>query len=268
MAVNILLHQADATRHNYLLYNPVGSEKFYFLPWDYDAAMGRWQEPPNSYDNDALRQRREYGYAVGSMNDFTSRYNKLPGIHERMQEAVSYIRQNYLTDAVVTEKATLFASLVAPFETQAPDNQYNPEYQETSALKFAEYLGVNEEALKSSFSIPMPPTLIQPELVDSRWVFRWDPAYDVTGNDITYDLQIASSLEFAAGDIVLTITGIEDSPNVVEHDVEASQLPAGDYFARLTARAISEPDRFWQVASNLVVTNGERHFGIMPFSVP
>ncbi len=185
MAVNILLFQAVATRHNYLLYNPAGSEKFYFLPWNYDAATGRWQEPPNSYDNDALRQRREYGYAVGSMNDFTSRYYKLAGIHERMKEATSYIRQNYLTDALVAEKATLLASLVAPSEIQALDNQYNIEYRESSALRFVENIGLNEEALKSSFSIPMPTTLIQPQLDDSRWVFRWEPAYDVTGHEIT-----------------------------------------------------------------------------------
>ena len=82
------------------------------------------------------------------------------------------------------------------------------------------------------------------------------------------DLQIATSLVFPADDIVLEITGIEDSPDVVEQDVDASQLPAGDYFARLTARATSEPDRFWQVASNQVETGGKRHFGIMPFSVP
>ena len=48
-----------------------------------------------------------------------------------MKEAVSYIRQNYLTDALVAEKATLLASLVAPFEIQALDNQYNIEYRES-----------------------------------------------------------------------------------------------------------------------------------------
>ncbi len=268
MAVNILLNQADATRHNYLLYNPTGTEIFYFLPWDYDAAMGKWEEPPNSHDSDALRQRTEYGYAVGSKNDFTSRYYRLPGIHERIQEAVSHIHQSYITDELISEKATLYASLAAPFELQAPDSDYNPYYRESSAVQLAMYPGLNEQALANSFSIPMPPTLLEPALDGSSWQFSWAPAYDVTGHTVSYDLQISSSLEFSADDIVAQYTGIADAEDSVTQEVDASLLQSGDYYVRLTARADNEPERFWQVAENRIDRDGVRHFGVMAFSVP
>jgi hypothetical protein len=268
MAVNILLQQADATRHNYLLYNPSGTEKFYFIPWDYDAAMGTWQEPPNSYDADALRERLEYGHAVGAMNVFTSRYYRQPGMHTQILAAVDYIRQNYITDSLITERAALYASLVEAYEARAPDSEHNEFFSTSSAAALAENPAKNEQALKTSFSIPMPPVLLEPILDSTQWLFSWEPAYDVTGHDISYDLQISTTLAFAADDITIDITGIEDSSVVVNQRIEASQLPAGEYYTRLTARVSSEPNRFWQVASNIIEVDGLRHFGVIQFTAP
>jgi len=268
MAVNILLHQADATRHNYLLYNPEGTETFYFLPWDYDAAMGKWQLPANSFDSDALRERSEYGYAVGSQNEFTSRYYRLPGTHERMQEAVSFIRQNFITDALISEKAELYASLAAPFELRLPDSQYNPEYRESSWIELAGNPGLNEDALRNTFSVPMPPTLLSPVLETGNWQFSWEPAYDVTGHAISYDLQISTSLDFSADDLVREFTNIADAQDLVTQTVAAELLPTGDYYVRLIARADNEPERFWQVADNRIDRDGVRHFGVIAFNVP
>ncbi len=50
MATNILLYQTDAVTHNFYLYNPVGSEKLYFLPWDYDGAIHPDSVLTNGYD--------------------------------------------------------------------------------------------------------------------------------------------------------------------------------------------------------------------------
>jgi len=268
MAVNILLHQADATRHNYILYNPKDTETFYFLPWDYDAAMGKWQIPANSFDSDALRERTEYGYAVGSKNEFTSRYYRLPGMHERLQEAVSYIRENFITDALISERAEQYASLAAPFEFGLPDSQYNSEYRESSWMELASNPGLNEEALVNAFSIPMPPTLLAPVLEGNDWLFSWEPAYDVTGHAISYDLQISTSIGFSPEDQVRQITDIADAQDRVTQSVSADLLPAGDYHVRLIARADNEPERFWQVADNRIDRDGVRHFGVIAFTVP
>jgi spore coat protein H len=268
MAVNVLLHQADATRHNFILYNPAGTKKFYFVPRDYDAAMGVWKEPPDSYDSDALRQRLEYGYAVGAPNVFISSYYKLPGMHEQMLAAVEYIRQNYLTDALLAERATEYSMLVEPYEKRAPDNQYNPEFNTFSGIKLAQSPAVNQQALINTFGIPMPPTLLSPTRENDRWLFTWQPAYELTGHSISYDLQLSTSENFAPDDIVLAIDDIPETAGIVEQRIDARRLPAGQYFARLTARASNGPDRFWQVAANKFDLNGVTYFGQIRFTVP
>ena len=39
MAFNILVGHTDTTSQNFYLYSPQNSEKWYFLPWDYDASL-------------------------------------------------------------------------------------------------------------------------------------------------------------------------------------------------------------------------------------
>ena len=269
MAVNILLQQADATRHNFLLYSPSESDKFYFIPWDYDAAMGVWLEPPNSYENDALRQRLEYGYALGSANVFTRNFYKLPGMHEKMLSAVNQIHENYITDTSITDKATLYSNLVETYQERAPDSNYNESFTLSSGIKLSKSPAENVQALMSRFSVPLPPTLLSPTLANGQWTFSWTPGYDVTGNTLTYDLEVSNSLTFAPDDMAVSITGIEDAANIVEQLIDADQLPVGTYFARLSARASNEPNRFWQVASNRLVleAEGERNYGVISFIV-
>jgi hypothetical protein len=66
----------------------------------------------------------------------------------------------------------------------------------------------------------------------------------------------------------VNITGISDSAGTVEQYVDASQLPSGTYYARLTARASNDPNRFWQVSLNRLEQDGTRYYGVMRFSVP
>jgi len=268
MAVNILLHQYDAVRHNYYLFNPAGSEKFYFLPWDYDEALGTWKEPPDNYERDSLRQRVDFGYAAGEPNIFISNFYRLPGMHQQMILAVDYIRQNYMTDAIFTQRAEKYIRIAEPFQQRAPDDQFNPWFNISSAMKFARGPGENVDALKSRFSIPMPPTLYEPVLQGSEWRFSWKPAYDVTGNGIKYELQVSRNPSFEPEDVVVDLINIGDADGTVIQGVDESQLPSGTYYARLTARANNDPDRFWQISLNRLEQDGRRYYGVMRFTVP
>jgi len=268
ISANILFRQTDASSRNYLLYNPSDSIKFYFLPWDYDSAMGVWFEPPNSFDNNALHERLHYGYAAGNGNEIMSNFYKLPGMHETIMATVETIRQNYVTDTFMTEQATLLTELVQPFETMPPDNIYNPEFNADAGFLLANSPAENAEALNTRFSIPMPSTLLAPVLENDQWKFSWKPAFDVTGNTITYDIQIARSIFFGTDEVIVNQTNIENSSNIVVHNVPAALLPTGEYFVRLVARTENEPNRFWQVATNFVEVNGVRNHGVLAFNVP
>lgn len=268
MTVNILFHQADATRHNYMLYNPVDTEKFYFIPWDYDLAMTNWPEPANDYSPEALMLRIDYGYAVGTQNYFTNQFYRLPGIHEKLIDSAQFLRQNYLTDSLIAEMVNSYVPLVEPLQTREPDATHNSNFKVSSVLKHIESLAFNEEALRTKFKIPMPPSLFEPERVDSRWRFSWIPAFEVTGNSVTYDLEISRSINFEADSIITAVTGIEDSRDEVEQFIDSALLSNGEHFVRLTARASNDPGRYWQVADNRIERNGTRYYGVRQFDVP
>jgi len=270
IATNILLRQADAVRHNYILRNPLGTEKFYFIPWDYDATMGMWREPPNDLSNDSLRKRLEYGYALAAENIFLENFYRQPGIHAEILETVQSLRQNYVTDESVTEKVNFYLNLSEPFQNRAPDMENNPEFTVFSSERFIEVPGTNEEALRLRFGVLMAPILAEPMLDAGVWNFSWQPAHDVTetAGTVMYRLQIASSPTFDADSIAIDIGAIEDAADNVIQSVDADQLPVGEYFARLIATPENQSERFWQVSGNRLHLNGQVYYGAIQFEVP
>jgi len=270
VATNILLHQTDAVRHNFILYNPTDTEKFYFIPWDYDEAMGRWKEPPNDLSNSSLRLRLDYGYAVAGKNVFLDRFYKLPGIHEQLLATIDNLRQNVVTDEAMADKANHYINLVEPSQLREPDSLFNPEFTVFSAFRRTEAIGINAEALRSSFGVLMAPLLADPQLQGEQWIFNWTPAYDVTGasGGISYQLQIATSPTFEADSVFIDIGAIDDAVGNVEQTVDAARLPAGEYFARLIATPENEPTRFWQVSANRTYLNNQNYYGVLEFEVP
>jgi len=256
MAVNFLLHQTDAVTHNFLLYNPEGTEKFYFLPWDYDGAFDVEFEPINSLDNLELRKRLYYGYARGFNSAFYSRYYRLPGIHQKLLDAAASLKENYLTETEIDEKSRRYVRVVEPFLLRSPDFDFNSGFSVDTVNEFPNHIQRSFEALQTRFSVPLPPTLLEPKLEESNWVFTWTPAHDPTGNSINYELQISSSKNFAAGDIVVNLGEIADSNSEIQQRVEANRIPSGRHYARVIARVSREPERFWQVCSNVINENG------------
>jgi len=266
---NLLVRQNDATRQNFKLYNPAGTDRFYFVPWDYDAVFGQWEEPPEGYSTEALQQRLDYGYALGHRNDFLDRYYRMPGTHGRVLAAVDVLRGGALTDTTIQRISDTYHDLVAPFQTRAPDRSFNESFTSASGRDFAATVAGNEEAIRTRFALPLPPTLLDATRVGPRIVVHWTPALDVTGNAVTYDLEIATSPAFVPDSIVFARTGIADRPGgMVESDVDPDQLGSGRHYARLTARASNEPSRYWQVARNRLTIDGSEYLGTISFEVP
>ena len=270
VSANILLRQADAVRHNYILYNPTGSQKFFFIPWDYDEAMGIWREPPNDLSNDSLRQRYEYGYGLASGNVFLEKYYRLPGIHNKILQNVDSLRQNHITDEVMTDKVNRFYSLVAPHETRLPDSANNPWFNVGSAANMASGPRLNAEALRDRFRVLIGAKLVTPVKQGASWQFSWIPAYDVTGTSgsIRYRLQVAKKPTFDSSSIVADIGSIANAAGRVNQSVDSERLSSGTYYARVIATPANEPDRFWQISGNKLSDSTGNYYGVLKFSAP
>jgi len=262
MSANLLLRHTDGTYQNYILYNPSDTEKFYFIPWDYDAALVRWQLPADdSYSNADIRSRASYGYSLGAGNFFMDSFYRLPGIHEQLLRTVAYLRQNAMDDATIIEQAYRNADLIEPYMTRLPDSEYNSDFY--NRLSFDSKIAWNEEAIQTRFNVPIPPTLRTPVRERNGWRFSWAPAYSPTGDTITYDMQISSSRLFEPENIAIELTNIEDAMPTVERLVDSDILPMPTYYVRLIARADSDPARFWTAARNRLLEDDTLYYGMI-----
>jgi len=272
LATNILLHQTDGVTHNYLLHNPTGTERFYFVPWDYDGTLFAENVlDPTATDNDSLGRRLYYGYARNVNNALIARFLALPGTHDKLVQVAQWLSEQYLTPANIDAKATEMVAAIDPYRAREPDSLHYVDgtaYRPTDPTRFSANIAVNLEALRTRFSVPMPPTLQDPEREGNQWRFVWTPALEVTGNAVSYDLQVSRTTGFAPADIVHAATGIPDAQGTVEHRVAASLIPAGEHFVRVVARAANDPATYWQVPTNLVDEGGQTWFGMVRFGAP
>lgn len=270
ISANILMHQTDSITANFYLYNPKDSDTFYFLPWDYDGTFEPEIELSDSYDNVELAKRKFYGYARGINSVFVTRYYRQPGAHQRIVQAVNEIRNTYLTDAQILELANSLNVLTEPHLTSLPDSEHG-RFESRNADLFARSVQQNLDSLLTDYGVPMPPTLLEPEFAaDGTLTLSWEPAFDVTrSNTISYDLQVSTSYLFEAENIIYSVTGLADAANLVQHTLDAASLPSGQLFVRLTARGSTNPQRFWQTASNYYrLADGTDQFGIQAITVP
>ncbi len=266
VTVNFLLHQMDAVTHNFYLYNPVGSDKFYFMPWDYDGTFAVEQKPANSLETSELLRRLYYGLSKGRASNFLNRYYRQPGIHAQMVARAADLRNNYLTDTLITELASTYSAVISEYAGQLPDLEHNSSFDVSNSSGFAGFIAENHAALVD-YGIPFPPKLRDVEESDGILNFRWREAHVMAGNEVEYELEISSAPDFNSEDMLLSLTGLSLSDGS-GYEIDSVLLGSGVRYARLTARSLTNPDEFWQTASNRPVIDGEMRVGVVEFESP
>ncbi len=272
LATNLILRQADAITHNFYLYNPAGTKRFYFLPWDYDGTFESEQPLSNSIENSELQKRKFYGYARGRNSEFVNRFYRLPGAHDLLVRAIDELRANHYTDERILQHATTLNALVKPYLTALPDSEH-VRFEESSPQRLVSVIQQNETDIKNNYSIPMEPTILDDPEVDlqGRLQLRWEPAFDVVGrSSLTYDLIVSTSPYFEPQNIVFSDSGINDvQSGTIPYSIDTARLPSGRVYVRVIARASIEPGRFWQTNSNRYrLADGTDLFGVLAVELP
>ena len=133
-AVNILTNNTDTTAQNYYLYNPIDTENFYFVPWDYDYAWAA------SLEGDSIENKPRwwYSHAFSWGNNFHERFLRTPGNLDLVKQAVEEIRQKYLTVENIASKRDSYYDIIFPLISSAPDWDYIYLYG-TDPEKVAQY---------------------------------------------------------------------------------------------------------------------------------
>lgn len=248
MAANILMDNMDTNTQNFLLYSPLNSEKFYFLPWDYD---GGWTPP------------REL-HTIGEVGAGISNYwgSVLHNRFLRSQENVNLVKDKieqlysqYLDKETLTERIARYQEVVKPFLMRAPDRNYLPvkvEQLDDFYRDLSEVPTRGRERFYVDLQRPRPIFLADPVRQGDKYLFRWDASFDLQGDDLTYDLIIARDLAFAS--IVKEVKGIR----VLQSEV--SGLSPGKYFWRVVVR---DSAGHTQVPfDNYRDDEGDQHYGM------
>lgn len=262
LATNILAGNRDTITQNFELYQPAAGIRFYFIPWDYDGAFGFENQPDiqaagNLYAPWQMGIGNWWGVPLHNrfLMDATNRAD--------LTRTVLDIYSTYLTPERIKALLDSYRPLVQPLITRSPDLDHLPtvagaDSEEQWAHEYARLVTVtkiNLDRYLASLNQPMP--FWQSATVEgSTLVLAWDPAVDLQGGAVTYDIQIASDPAFS--------TVIHSTSTYSDTSLTIAKPAAGTYYLRVIARN----------AAGLTTTGFDRHdtegttyWGVLQFTV-
>ncbi len=263
LAVNILTNNNDTVLHNYYLYNPKGTKKFYWIPWDYDGGYNIDVTDVNGNVVDT-GPKPPFWYTHGFRWDHPmhKRFLQVAGNAAALKAKVTELRNTVFTNSNVRAKLNSYAA-IKPLVTNQPDNLWQYYYQATQAGRNAEFdrrvtklvnnVAFNYSKFIEYYDNPMPFYIEFAQQQAGLFNAGWEPSVSLAGHTVRYDIVISRTTRFKAADIVRTIRGLTGT----RYNAQLN-LPRGKYYVKIVSRDTTNPQVRWQAASN--------DFTIMPLN--
>jgi spore coat protein H len=207
MAVNILLQNIDTINQNFYLYSPSTSEKWYFLPWDYDGALGKYEQI-GSFERWQYRLKPMTGLANYWRIPLHRRFLSKQANFQDLNKMVTQIRTRHLTDEKVAALIDRYKSTTYDILTRPPDimdlggpskglyrSQFVVEVKKAydgELERLKEFVSQSYRGYLSSLEAPMP-VFMSIDASDTDIRFVWDRSHDFQGDDIGYEFQLYRS---------------------------------------------------------------------------
>jgi len=252
MAANILMDNMDTSAANYLLYSPLNSDKWYFIPWDYD---GGWE---------LQRRRNSIGEANSGISNYWgvvlhNRFLRIPANVQKLKDKIDELYESTINGSL-EKRINEYRSVVEPFMARMPDRGFLPvslreiddQYQILIETPLRSIERFNED-------MERPKPFFLGDFVQENGIsrFTWEPSFDLQGDDLTYDFAIARDPLFT--EIVHEQSGLTAT------SVDIEGLKAGTYYWRAIAK--DEGGRR-QIAFDLVFDDeGDPHYGMREIKV-
>ncbi len=261
LATAILMGNRDTVNQNFALYQPRTSDKFYFLPWDYDGAFGFEDQPDQSaagplYSPLQLTVANWWGIPLHQ------RFLKDPKNLNELLQAIDEIRDAYLTEAKIKTKVDGYMALVQPFIGSLPDSRFLPaispapmtEWANESA-RIATVIKKQRDHFFATLEVPMP-FWQAVEWQNGLIRLAWDVATDLQGDPVTYTVLLSSSPEF--------LTIYQQLGGTGQTVWNVTKPPNGTWYMKVTAR---DSKGNTQNAFDRITVSGKRYFGVVGFEV-
>ncbi len=280
LAVNILVGNADTVDENYFLFNPNGTDRFYYLPWDYDTAF----KEPISLNiftgQELIRRQADLGVGKWWSSVLIRTWLSQEGSYKKLTERVTQLRETVFTDEKISSLVDSYIALIQTIVTSAPDleNIYGTSDQNKldewlfSTGNMATNLSVNYDQFINDPGWPMPVVLGDSQLNGDTATFNWSPSVDFQGDTISYKLELSDNPEFS--DTILSQTGIEHT--VVKNVGEAEKitldaivgvLPPDTYYWRVITSDSADPVNNLRPATGWISIDDVRFYGIQKLIV-
>ncbi|MEE8104072.1 MAG: CotH kinase family protein [Planctomycetota bacterium] len=253
LACSILFDNVDTNSQNFFLYRPDGTSTFYFLPWDYDGAFDFYGQPVQAQVEQLGRwQRSIANWWAATLH---LRFLKQPGALAELTAKMTEIRDQYASASQVQTLIDSYTPTVRPQVAKSPDLNQLPVLDASSTqTKLAEFdaecarlaalVAAKHQQFLDTVERPMP-VFMSDNVVGADVLFRWDESFDLQGDGLTYDFQLATSPEFDAPSIVTESLGLVDT---VTYSYPVASLAPGTYYYRVIVRDDKNPSENWQIA--------------------
>jgi spore coat protein H len=264
LAVNILTRNLDTTTQNFYLAASANSDRFIFIPWDYDGAWG-FYEQPNESGNVLPRWRS--GVSNWWPAPLHRRFLSDPNNLNQLKARVDQLAAEFFTNARIKALTDVYKPLVMGAINKTPDLSRLPTHDSdkmaawnTEVDRLLTIVAQEKVRFHDTLARPMPFFLGTPLVGEASVMFNWDRAVDVHGDTVSYDLQISTTPDFAS--LTVEQTGIAGTVMLLPQT-----LPPGTYYWRVIARDSVDPTNNWQVAFDEVRMNNIRYMGVKTFTV-
>lgn len=257
LAANILMGNADTAAHNFYLYSPSDSDKWYFLPWDYDLSWGFFEQEAKRSPLITLG-KWEFGISNYWVSDLHSRVFKDPenvkALNEKIEELSTFITAEK-TNALLQS----YYANVTHYVKRQPDLYNLP--QEVDKFDY-EYSIIPGEPARNKVryyegqEFPMPFYMDEPKDEKGKLVFTWDHSYDLQGDDLIYDFAISHDPGFTK--IYTQAKGVAGTNYAVD------KMAKGRYFWRVIVRDSKGHE---QTSFDRVELDNTRYHGVKEFVV-
>jgi len=226
MAYNILVGNISTSNTNFFLYSPKNAEKWYFIPWDYDASF-----PLRSLGGSGSFQTASWQIGVSNYWGvvFHNRVLRVDEFRHSLDDKINQLLL-FLTPDRIANLLNTYRPATDLYVSRLPDlyylpgslDEYNQLYQH-----LPDDIHENYQLYLESLQRPMPFNLMVPEANADNLILKWGESYDFNSEDISYHVQVSSSWAF---DNV-----IYDETVVNQTSLSTAVLAPGEYFWKVTA---------------------------------
>jgi len=195
MAYNILVGNIDTQNQNFFLYSPLNSNKWYLLPWDYDGSLDRQQREEFGRSPDQYFETGIANYWGGPLH---SRVLRVEKYRKMLDDKINELMK-FLTPERIQSMIDVYRPVVEPYVFRPPDiiylNGTRHQFDRQYAL-FPSEVQANYQLYLDTLERPMPYFMDTPEISDGGMILRWDQAYNIKPQDVTYHIEISKDFNF------------------------------------------------------------------------